>query len=52
MAYEEAREEVLDGILREPPVQQEYLRWMERERAKCRVEYAEGAGKKGAKGSP
>jgi hypothetical protein len=50
--YGEAKEEVLDGILREPPAQQDYLRWMERERARCRVEYAEGAAKKGAKGSP
>ncbi len=52
LSYEEARGELLEDILREPPTQQDYLRWMERERAKCRIEYADGAGKKGPKGPP
>jgi hypothetical protein len=51
-SYAEAREEVLEGITRDPPTQQEYLRWMERERARCRVEYADGARKGGAKAPP
>jgi len=50
--YSEAREEVLESIFRDPPAQQDYLRWMERERARSRVEYSDGAGKRGGKGSP
>jgi len=50
--YAEVRDEVLESILKEPPSQQDYGRWMERERAKVRVEYSDGAGKKGPKGSP
>ena len=52
LSYGEAREEVLESILRDPPGQQDYQTWMQRERTKCRVEYAEGAGRKGSKGSP
>jgi len=52
VSYDEVRGEILDGILRDPPAQQDYVRWMERERSKCRVEYADGAGRKGAKGPP
>src|SRR5947207_2032269 len=50
--YSEAREEVLESIFRDPPAQQDYLRWMERERARSRVEYSDGAGKRGRRGSP
>jgi hypothetical protein len=52
LSYAESREEILESILKEPPAQQDYLRWMERERVKCRVEYADGSGRKGSKGSP
>jgi hypothetical protein len=52
IVYSEAREEVLESVLKDPPTQQDYVRWMERERAKCRVEYSDGAGKRGSKGPP
>jgi hypothetical protein len=52
VSYAEAREEILESIFKDPPAQQDYLRWMERERSKNRVEYAEGAGRKGSKGPP
>ena len=51
--YSQVRDEVLEGILREPPAQQEYLRWMEREVVRCRVEYSDGASRRDrSKGSP
>ena len=51
VVYSEARGEVLDSILKDPPAQQEYLRWMERELARCRIEYSDGANKRG-RGNP
>ena len=39
--YDEVKGEVLDGILAEPPVQADYRRWMDRELAKCRIEYGD-----------
>jgi hypothetical protein len=50
--YSELRGEVLESIFRDPPTQQDYVRWMERERLRSRVEYADGAAKRGPKGSP
>lgn len=53
VVYSQARDEVLEGILREPPGQQEYLRWMEREVVRCRIEYSDGASRRDrSKGSP
>src|SRR5439155_21652379 len=39
VVYAQVRDEVLEGILKDPPTQHEYLRWMEKERFRCRVEY-------------
>jgi parvulin-like peptidyl-prolyl cis-trans isomerase-like protein len=44
--YSQVREEVLDGILKDPPGPQEYLRWMEREVVRCRIEYSDGASRR------
>jgi hypothetical protein len=52
VVYSEARGEVLDSILADPPGQQEYLRWMERELARCRIEYSDGATRKKGRGNP
>jgi hypothetical protein len=46
VVYSQVREEVLEGIYRDPPAQQEYLRWMEKEMARCRVEYSDGGPKR------
>lgn len=43
VAYPDVRQEVVESILRSPPGQQDYARWMERELAKCRVEYRDRA---------
>jgi hypothetical protein len=39
--YDEVKGEVLEGILADPPANPEYRRWIDRELAKCRVEYGE-----------
>lgn len=39
--YDEVRGEVMDGILADPPAPREYRLWLEREFAKCRIEYGE-----------
>jgi hypothetical protein len=52
VVYSQVKEELLEGILKEPPAQQDYARWMEREMARCKVEYADGAGKREIKGGP
>ena len=46
LPYPEAKAEVLEGILKDPPTPQEYARWMEGEVAHCRIEYAEGASRR------
>ena len=46
VVYPEVKGEVLDSILRDPPLQQEYLRWMERELGRYRIEYLDGASRK------
>jgi len=46
VVYSQAREEVLDSIFKDPPAQPEYLRWMEREAARIRVEYSDGGQKR------
>jgi len=53
VVYSQVRDEVFEGILREPPAQQEYLRWMEREVVRCRIEYSDGASRRErSKGPP
>src|SRR6185436_13846648 len=53
VVYSQVRDEVFEGILREPPAQQEYLRWMEREVVRCRIEYSDGASRRDrSRGSP
>ncbi len=52
VVYSEVKDELLEGILKEPPAQQDYARWMEREMARCKVEYADGAAKRESRGGP
>jgi hypothetical protein len=53
VVYSQVRDELLDGILKDPPAQQEYLRWMEREVVRCRIEYSDGASRRERpRGSP
>src|SRR5579862_6453579 len=53
IVYSEVKEEVLESVLKEPPTQQDYQRWMEREMGRARIEYAEGAARRERKdGSP
>ena len=49
--YAQVKDEVLEDILKNPPTQPEYLRWMEKELARCRIEYLDGGTRK-AKGTP
>ena len=46
VVYSQVRDELLDGILKDPPAQHEYLRWMEREVVRCRIEYSDGASRR------
>lgn len=39
--YAEVREEILSGILRDPPARDEYAAWLETEFSKAKVEYAD-----------
>ena len=39
--YDEVQGEILEGILADPPAGPEYRRWIDREVAKCRIEYGE-----------
>lgn len=53
VVYSQAKDEVLESILRDPPGQPEYLRWMERELGRCRIEYSDGAARRErSRGSP
>jgi len=53
VVYSQVRDELLDGILKDPPAQHEYLRWMEGEVVRCRIEYSDGAARRErSKGSP
>lgn len=53
VVYSQVRDEVFEDILRTPPAQQEYVRWMERELGRCRIEYPDGAAKREkGRGSP
>jgi hypothetical protein len=47
--YDEVRGEVWEGILADPPSPREYRQWIDREFARCRVEYGE---RKAASGGP
>lgn len=53
VVYSRVKEELAEGILKDPPGPQDYQRWMERELGRTRVEYA-GAGARGERkgGSP
>lgn len=46
VVYSQVRDELLEGILKDPPAQAEYLRWMEREVVRCRIEYSDGASRR------
>jgi hypothetical protein len=46
VVYSAVKEELLEGILKDPPVQRDYQLWMERELGRARVEYAQGAVRK------
>jgi hypothetical protein len=50
VVYSQVKDELLEGILKDPPAQQDYARWMEREMARCKVEYAEGGARREGKG--
>jgi hypothetical protein len=52
IVYSQVKQEVLEGILKDPPAQSDYARWMERELARAKVEYADGASRKEKKGGP
>jgi hypothetical protein len=52
VVYSEVKGEVLESILSDPPGQQEYLRWMEREWAHSRIEYSDGAAGRKTRGTP
>jgi hypothetical protein len=53
VVYSQVREEVLQSILHDPPSQQEYVRWVEGELVRCRIEYADPATRRErAKGPP
>jgi hypothetical protein len=52
VVYSQVKDEVLEGLLKEPPAQQDYSRWMEREMARCKLEYADGAARRDLKGGP
>ena len=53
VVYSDVRAEVLDGILRDPPTQQEYVRWVEGELVRCRIEYSDPASRRDrSKGPP
>ncbi|HZE98727.1 MAG TPA: hypothetical protein VE981_16990, partial [Planctomycetota bacterium] len=50
VVYSQVKDEVVESILREPPTPQDYSRWMEREMARCRVEYADSGARREKKG--
>ena len=41
IVYSQVRAEVLESILQDPPTQQEYVRWVEGELVRCRIEYSD-----------
>lgn len=43
VVYSQVKDEVAESVLKDPPAQQDYARWMERELGRCKVDYAEGA---------
>lgn len=52
IVYSAVKGEVLEGILKDPPAQSDYGRWMERELGRCKVEYADSASRRDKKGGP
>jgi hypothetical protein len=46
--YDEVRGEVVEGILADPPSPRDYRQWIDREFAKCRIEYGERKAPPGA----
>lgn len=47
VVYSQVKEEVSEGIFKDPPSQQDYQRWMERELGRVKVDYADAAPKRG-----
>ncbi len=43
VVYSQVKDEVAESVLKDPPAQQDYARWMERELGRCKVDYADGA---------
>ena len=53
IVYSQVRGEVLESILQDPPAQQEYVRWVEGELVRCRIEYSDPASRRErSKGPP
>jgi len=50
VVYSSVKDEVLEGILKDPPAQTDYGRWMERELGRSKVEYADGAARREKRG--
>jgi hypothetical protein len=46
VVYSQVKDEVSESVLKDPPAQQDYGRWMERELGRCKVDYAEGASRR------
>ncbi|HEV3026477.1 MAG TPA: peptidylprolyl isomerase [Planctomycetota bacterium] len=46
VVYSQVKDEVSESVLKDPPTQQDYARWMERELGRCKVDYAEGASRR------
>jgi len=52
VVYSQVKDEVAESVLKDPPAQQDYARWMERELGRCKVDYAEGAPRRERKTGP
>jgi len=46
VVYSQVKDEVSESVLKDPPAPQDYARWMERERGRCKVDYADGASRR------
>lgn len=52
VVYSAVKDEVLEGILKDPPGQPDYQRWMERELGRSKIDYADPASRKAKKAGP
>ncbi|HLY75306.1 MAG TPA: hypothetical protein VKU80_14390 [Planctomycetota bacterium] len=52
VVYSQVKDEVSESVLKDPPAPQDYARWMERERGRSKVEYAEGASRRERRQEP